>query len=154
MKSFSIALFTFSLLIGSFLMKKPKSKLDIFINKYNPDKAAQDCNKHSWRSCYEIKKNKCISWGWTLIPKGCAVVYEKCNYIGTTQIICGNLRRLKTMNKKISSIKLGPNTDLELFSKRGWKGKNKSFSYNEPCLISNNFNAQAQSLRVSIRLSK
>ena len=58
------------------------------------------------------------------------------------------------MNKKISSIKLGPNTDLELFSKRGWKGKNKSFSYNEPCLISNNFNAQAQSLRVSIRLSK
>ena len=154
MKSVYLSLFTISLLLSAMSFKKPKSKskntLDKFKNRYNPDKAYADCNKNSWRSCYEIRNKKCVSWGWIPIPKGCAVTFEKCNYIGTAQIVCGNLNKLFTMNKKISSVKLGPSTILELFSKRIMKGSKRMLKFNEPCLKSHSFSGKAQSLRVSL----
>ena len=146
MKRLYLILFINLLLIISCYSKKI---LDKFADRYNPDKSAQDCNRHAWRSCYEIKKNKCVKWGWTPIPKGCAVVFEKCNYLGTASIICGDLKKLATMNKKISSIKLGPSTGIELFSKKRLGGNKISLLYNEPCLINHNFNAKAQSLRIT-----
>ena len=58
------------------------------------------------------------------------------------------MKRLVKMNKKISSVKLGPNTNLELFKNTKLKGKNVLIKYNEPCLINHNFNSKAKSLRV------
>ena len=143
MKSLYLSIFTLALLVSLISSKKPKSKsnLDKFARLYNPDKAAQD---------YEIRNNKCISWGWTPIASGCVVIFEKCNYKGTAQIVCGDLKRLITMNKKISSIKLGPKTSLELFSKKLMKGTRVLLKFNEPCLKSHRFSARAQSLRVSL----
>lgn len=152
MKSLYLSIFTLALLVSLISSKKPKSKsnLDKFARLYNPDKAAKDCNNKAWRSCYEIRNNKCISWGWTPIASGCVVIFEKCNYKGTAQIVCGDLKRLITMNKKISSIKLGPKTSLELFSKKLMKGTRVLLKFNEPCLKSHRFSARAQSLRVSL----
>jgi hypothetical protein len=150
MKSVCLLLFIISLLDAT-VVGKPKKVLDKFADRYNPDKAAQDPNKHAWKSCYEIKNKKCVSWGWTPIPKGCAVVFEKCNYLGTASIVCGDLKRLAKLNKKISSVKLGPNTGIELFSKGRHSGSKIDLLFNEPCLINQSFNSKAQSLKITVR---
>ena len=121
-----------------------------FANLYTPDKDAHDCNRHSWKSCYEIRKNKCVSYGWVPIPMGCVVVYDKCNYLGTAKIICGSLNKLGRMNKKISSVKLGPSTKVQLFCKKRLTGKSIKLSFNEPCLINHKFNSKTQSVKISV----
>lgn len=138
-------------LVASSLVTKSKKPVDKFADRYNPDKAALDPNKHAWRSCYEIQSNKCVSWGWTPIPKGCAVVYSKCNYLGTAALVCGDLRRLaRALHRKVSSVKLGPNTGIELFARKRHGGDKVELKFNEPCLINHKFNAKARSLRLSV----
>lgn len=147
MKKNYILLLIVVLLITKTLNKKVKK---YFPDRYTPDKAAHDCNRHSWKSCYEVRKNKCVSFGWVPIPRGCAVVYDRCNYQGTSKIICGDLHNLGKFNKKISSVKLGPSTHLELFCEKRYNGKSIKLHFNEPCLINHKFNAKTKSVKIRV----
>ena len=154
MKKISITILLLILISNlDFSYNKKIRRAGKFADKFNPDKAAKDPNRHAWESCYEIQGNRCLSWGWTPIPKGCVVVYDKCNFRGTGSIVCGDMKKLVMMHKKVSSVKLGPNTGIHLFSKSGLKGKKIALVYNEPCLINHKFDRRAQSLKILVKNS-
>jgi hypothetical protein len=105
-----------------------------------------------WITCGTVKGKKCISYMVAPIPKGCAVLYEKCNFKGWKVLVCHSVSNLgNNRNDKVSSIKVGKGTRASLFEGMNFAGRSFSTEREIPCLIKYNFNDIAASLKLNYK---
>jgi hypothetical protein len=104
---------------------------------------------NEWITCGTVKGKKCISYMVVPIPKGCAVLYEKCNFKGWKVLVCHSVSNLgKDRNNKVSSIKVGKGTRATLFEGMNFGGRSFSAEKKVSCLIKYNFNDISASLQL------
>jgi hypothetical protein len=81
--------------------------------------------------------------------KGEAVVFVDCKYSGRAMKITQTTRWIgPDLNEKISSVKVGPETEVILYEEADHKGKNVLLKSNEECLVDKNFNDNTSSIRL------
>lgn len=106
-------------------------------------------SNNEWITCGTVKGKKCLSYKIVPIPKGCAVLYENCNFKGWKLLVCNSVTNLGTMrNDKVSSIKVGKGTRATLFEEMDFGGRSFITEKKISCLIKYNFNDIASSLQL------
>jgi hypothetical protein len=82
-------------------------------------------------------------------PPGEAWLYSECNFGGTAKTLRADMEYLgNDFNDQLSSLRLGPGTELTLFENGGFAGRALTVTQDEQCLVNRGFNDVASSARV------